>query len=91
MDEARKSRRGRPKVLLLHPVDGEKGIAPGHLARADVPIPDADLAGLNRLYQRYERIGETEYAFEATGYAAKLVFSPSGFVADYPGLWRMVM
>ena len=44
---------------------------------------------LSELMQRYERRGETEYAYEAKrfDYAATLSVTADSFVADYPRLW----
>jgi len=58
------------------------------------PAPAAYLAfpeiRLVRLEQTYRRLDETRYAYAAPmfGYDAVLEVSPTGFVLDYPGLWR---
>lgn len=48
---------------------------------------------LGRLDQTYRRLDENRYAYEspAHGYRAELVVHPTGFVTDYPGLWRGVV
>jgi hypothetical protein len=45
---------------------------------------------LERLEQRYHRVGLDIYDYEAagTGYAASLQVSDVGFVTRYPGLWE---
>lgn len=45
-----------------------------------------------KLPQRYERIGRTQYAYEAptVGYAGTLQVSSSGAVVRYPGLFELV-
>lgn len=58
---------------------------------ADAPAAWLDLATrtLDRLPQRYERRGSTDYWYEASsvGYAALLEFTSAGFVRRYPDLW----
>lgn len=51
---------------------------------------DIDPASLSVLPQRYHRLSEISYAYEApsVGYAATLLLDEAGFVSDYPGLWR---
>jgi hypothetical protein len=46
-----------------------------------------------RLPQTYERLGRTEYRYEAptVGYFATLQVSPSGAVIEYPGLFERVV
>ena len=61
---------------------------------AATPAPAAYLAfpelRLMLLEQTYRRIDECRYAYDAPmfGYDAVLEVSPTGFVVDYPGLWR---
>ena len=45
---------------------------------------------LELLPQRYHRLGETTYRYESAGgqFVAELKVNHSGFVIDYPGLWR---
>jgi uncharacterized protein len=64
-------------------------LAVGQSAELHVAWMDADQAGLVSLWQYYRRTGALSYAYEAPAYQATLVFSPSGFVADYPNLWKM--
>lgn len=64
-------------------------LAVGRAADLDVAWMDADQAGLVSLWQHYRRTADLTYAYEAPEYQAALVFSPSGFVAEYPKLWKM--
>ncbi len=64
-------------------------LAIGQAAELHVAWMDADQAGLVSLWQYYRRTGDLTYAYEAPEYQATLVFSPSGFVANYPDLWKM--
>lgn len=61
---------------------------------ADIPALwfDIDTASLAVLPQRYRRLSDDGYAYEApsVGYAATLLLDKNGFVSDYPGLWRAV-
>jgi len=91
---------------LGHCVDFDLGFTPAtnltHLRRlnlkagesADVPTAWMDLDGdtLGLLMQRYERVGENEFAYEAPrfDYKATLRATPEGFVTDYPTLWEAV-
>ena len=45
---------------------------------------------LELLPQRYHRLSETAYRYESAGgqFVADLKVNRSGFVVDYPGLWR---
>jgi uncharacterized protein len=45
---------------------------------------------LGLVEQTYRRTGESTlaYASPAYGYSAELTVAPSGFVTDYPGLWK---
>lgn len=45
---------------------------------------------LIRLDQTYRRLEETRYAYKGYGYAATLEVSGTGFVFDYPELWKAV-
>lgn len=65
------------------------GLAIGQASELHVAWMDADQAGLVSLWQYYRRTGDLTYAYEAPDYKATLVFSPDGFAADYPGLWKM--
>jgi uncharacterized protein len=65
------------------------GLAIDKAAELHVAWMDADQAGLVSLWQYYRRTGDLTYAYEAPEYQATLVFSESGFVADYPRLWKM--
>jgi hypothetical protein len=60
---------------------------------ADIPVAWIDLpqATLTYLPQRYERRSQTTYWYESptAHYAALLEMAASGFVAEYPGLWRL--
>jgi hypothetical protein len=53
---------------------------------------DVPSASLQVLPQHYERRDEVTYWYDSptAGYAELLTFSSSGFVADYPSLWRLV-
>jgi hypothetical protein len=52
-------------------------------------VPELDLV---RLEQSYERLAERRYAYSAPSndYAEVLQLNETGFVADYPGLWKEV-
>lgn len=54
---------------------------------------DAGAATLEPLVQRYERRSADTYWYEAPrfGYRALLRIDETGFVRDYPGLWRQVV
>jgi hypothetical protein len=67
------------------------GLAIDKAAELHVAWMDADQAGLVSLWQYYRRTGDLTYAYEAPEYQATLVFSESGFVADYPRLWKMAV
>ena len=45
---------------------------------------------LEPLPQQYRRLGETAYRYESAGgqFVADLKVNRSGFVVDYPGMWR---
>lgn len=45
---------------------------------------------LERLSQQYRRLGEDAYRYESAGgqFVAELKVNPSGFVIEYPNLWR---
>jgi hypothetical protein len=59
---------------------------------ADVPVAwlDVPAGTLLRLEQRYHRLADDRYAYDAPrfGYHAELVVSPDGFVRQYPRLWE---
>jgi hypothetical protein len=58
----------------------------------DLPVAwfDLDGATLTELPQRYERLGETTYRYEAptVPYQGLLEMSQNGFVKTYPQLWQ---
>ncbi|RUU06397.1 hypothetical protein EOD23_13930 [Mesorhizobium sp. USDA-HM6] len=60
------------------------------------PAPAAYLAfpelRLERLDQTYRRLDDNRYAYAAPtfGYDEVLEVAPSGFVVDYPGLWKAI-
>ena len=60
---------------------------------AEVPVAwlDVPAATLLRLEQRYHRLTDERYAYEASrfGYHAELEVSPEGFARRYPGLWEL--
>ena len=60
---------------------------------ADVPVAwlDVPAGTLLRLEQRYRRITEERYAYDAPRFAyhAELEVSPEGFARRYPGLWEL--
>ena len=60
---------------------------------ADVPVAwlDVPAGTLLRLEQRYHRLTDERYAYEAPlfGYHAELEVSPDGYVRRYPGLWEI--
>ncbi|HEV7992876.1 MAG TPA: putative glycolipid-binding domain-containing protein [Gemmatimonadaceae bacterium] len=61
---------------------------------ADVPVAWLDVRSgtLSRLEQRYHRVSETEYAYEAPrfDYRATLEVNACGFALRYPGLWVVI-
>jgi hypothetical protein len=62
----------------------------GQAADAEAALLDEETWTLRRLRQRYERRTADEWWYESPdgGYAALLRVDASGFVTDYPGLWR---
>ena len=62
-------------------------------ASADVPVAwlDVQSGALTRLEQRYRRVTETSYDYDAPRfeYHAVLEVDPIGFVRRYPALWEM--
>ncbi|CAN5442845.1 putative glycolipid-binding domain-containing protein [soil metagenome] len=66
-------------------------LAVGERAQVDVAWWDVGEVRLIALPQIYERTGDLTYAYAAPtfGYAAILTMAPSGFVAEYPGLWTL--
>ena len=95
-----------PAADLGHCIDFDLGFTPAtnlvQLRRlnlkqgesAEVPTAwiDLDDDALGLLTQRYERVGEAEYAYSAPrfDYKATLRATPEGFVTDYPTLWQAV-
>jgi hypothetical protein len=67
------------------------GLAVGEDAALEVAWLDAGATELVALPQRYRRLDRLRYDYAAPSvdYAAVLTLAASGFVADYPGLWRM--
>jgi hypothetical protein len=67
------------------------GLAVGAEAALPVAWLDAGADELVALPQRYRRLdgASYDYAAPSVGYEAVLTLAASGFVADYPGLWRM--
>ena len=67
------------------------GLGVGEQAAIDVAWFDVGQGRIIALPQIYKRLAEDRYAYEAptSDYRAELAIAPSGFVADYPGLWRM--
>ena len=64
-------------------------LEPGQAAEA--PAAHLGVTGeLARLPQRYARLSETEYAYEAPSvpFSASLEVDAAGFVRRYPGLWE---
>ena len=58
---------------------------------AEAPAAHLGVTGeLARLPQRYARLSETEYAYEAPSvpFSASLEVDAAGFVRRYPGLWE---
>jgi uncharacterized protein len=64
----------------------------GQAASFDVAWFDIGKDGLERLEQRYRRLGSADFAYEspATGYEARLRFAADEFTLDYPDLWMRV-
>ena len=60
---------------------------------ADVPVAwlDVPAGTLIRLEQRYHRLADARYAYDAPRFAyhAELEVSPEGFARRYPGLWEL--
>lgn len=73
-----------PIRRLELPVGGSASVAAAWLT-----LPELRL---RELEQRYRRSGPTRYEYEApaTSFRTSLTVTPSGLVADYPGLWRSV-
>jgi hypothetical protein len=67
------------------------GLSVGEDAALEVAWLDAGADELVALPQRYRRLdgARYDYAAPSVGYEAVLTLAASGFVADYPGLWRM--
>ena len=68
-------------VARLRPAVGEDAQAPA----AWVRVPDLRI---ERLEQRYARVAEREYDYEAPDlqFACRLVYGDDGLIVDYPGL-----
>ncbi|RVV98156.1 hypothetical protein EKE94_11950 [Mesobaculum littorinae] len=62
------------------------------VAGAVVPVTAAWFTypqiALAPLVQSYERLSDTTLAYRSPDFQARLTADPSGFVTDYPGLWR---
>ncbi len=67
-------------------------LAEGQAAQAPAAWFDASAGTLAPLPQRYERRASSSYYYEAhtVPYVALLEVAPSGFILQYPGLWRAV-
>lgn len=67
-------------------------LAEGQAAEAPAAWFDAAVGTLEPLPQRYERRSYSSYFYEAPSvpYAALLEVAPSGFIVQYPDLWRAV-
>ncbi len=67
------------------------GLAVGERAGFSVAWFDIGKDAMVELPQIYERRDETHYWYQSpeNGYEAILAMDESGFVRDYPGLWRM--
>jgi hypothetical protein len=65
-------------------------LRPGEVAEVPVAWLDVEAGTLDVLQQRYERRADGSYWYEAPrfGYAAPLGVGDSGFIRDYPRLWR---
>lgn len=66
-------------------------LAPGRSERvvsAWLRFPELDLVALEQTYRRLDGL-HLHYESAQTGYAATLALHDSGFVREYPGLWRM--
>ena len=66
-------------------------LANGETAEVPVAWLDVPPGMLTRLEQRYRRVSETSYDYDAprVAYHAVLEVSPAGFVRRYPELWEM--
>jgi hypothetical protein len=67
------------------------GLAIGEAADFDVAWLEAGDEKLVRLPQEYRRVSEFDYDYNSptADYRATIVLAPSGFAADYPGLWEI--
>jgi hypothetical protein len=65
-------------------------LAVGEAAVVPVAWLDVPAGTLLRLEQRYHRLAEERYAYDAPRFAyhAELEVGPDGFVRRYPGLWE---
>lgn len=63
----------------------------GDAADFDVAWLEAGDEKLVRLPQEYRRVSEFDYDYNSptADYRATIVLAPSGFAADYPGLWEI--
>jgi uncharacterized protein len=70
-----------------------RGIVASPGQAVDLPVAwfDLDSATLTELPQRYERLSETNYYYQAptVPYQGLLELSQNGFVKTYPQLWEM--
>jgi len=66
-------------------------LANGETAEVPVAWLDVPPGMLTRLEQRYRRVSETSYDYDAPRFAyhAVLEVTPAGFVRRYPELWEM--
>ncbi|TGQ46046.1 hypothetical protein EN859_006150 [Mesorhizobium sp. M00.F.Ca.ET.216.01.1.1] len=97
---------GEPHTEVAGLIDVDLGFTPASnllaIRRFDLdigmatPAPAAYLTfpelRLVRLEQTYRRLDEARYAYAALmfGYDEIMEVSPSGFIVDYPGLWKSV-
>ena len=63
----------------------------GDAADFDVAWLEAGDEKLVRLAQEYRRVSEFNYDYNSptVDYRATIVLTPSGYAADYPGLWKI--
>ena len=82
---------GTPATNLLQ--IRRMGLEVGQQADCPVAWLDVSAGSLEVLAQTYERRSEVGYWYEAPrfSYAAMLEVGDTGFVRDYPGLWRAVV
>lgn len=65
------------------------GLSVGGAASFDVVWLEAGADVLMRLPQHYRRVSDSDYEYSSPtlAYRGTIVLAPSGFAADYPGLW----